>query len=118
MTRRTPSRLRPAGGQVLDAAQPLDVALAVAAAAALGAGRVDQALALVDAQGLGVDAGQLGRHRDDVDGAQATLVGPVLGPWRSHSQVSSRGLGGGGGQGLDRLALGVGEPLRARRPRR
>ena len=42
--------------------------VAVAAAAAAGARRVDQALALVDAQGLRVHAGQLGGDRDDVDG--------------------------------------------------
>ena len=54
--------------RLLDAAQLVDVLLAVAAAAAAGAGRVEQALALVDAQGLGVHAGQLGGHRDDVHG--------------------------------------------------
>ena len=40
-------------GQVLDAAQLVDVPLAVAPAAADRAGRVEQPLALVDAQGLG-----------------------------------------------------------------
>ena len=40
--------------------------VAEASAAAFGAARVEQALALVDAEGLGVHAGQLGRHRDDV----------------------------------------------------
>ena len=57
-------------GELLDAAQLLDVLVAVAAAAAAGAGRVDQALALVDAQGLRVQPGQLGGHRDHVDGSR------------------------------------------------
>ena len=63
-----PGQVEALVGELLDAAEALDVLLAVAAAAAAGAGRVDQALALVDAQGLRVHAGQLGRHRDDVDG--------------------------------------------------
>src|SRR3954469_6615295 len=53
-------------GQLVDAPQPVDVALAVAPAASAGAGRVEQAAAFVDAQGLRVDPGQLGGHRDDV----------------------------------------------------
>jgi hypothetical protein len=59
------------GGEVLDAAQQGDVVVAVAPAAALGAGGLDQSPALVDAQGLGVDPGQLGGHRDHVDGVGA-----------------------------------------------
>ena len=46
----------------------------VAAVAAAGARRVDEALALVDAQRLGVHAGQLGRHRDHVHGAARALT--------------------------------------------
>ena len=55
-------------GQLLDAPELLDVGVAVPAAPAARAGRVDQALALVDAQRLGMEAGELGRHRDDVHG--------------------------------------------------
>ena len=62
--------VQPGGGQLLDAAQVGDVGLAVAAVAPAGAGRVQQALALVDAQRLRVDAGELGRDRDDIDGAR------------------------------------------------
>ena len=81
-TRRTPSRLSPALVRLLDAAQPVDVVLAVAPAAALGAARVEQALALVDAQGLGVHAGQLGGHRDDVDGPGSRIVAHLTLPVR------------------------------------
>jgi hypothetical protein len=54
-------------GELLDVLQQLDVAVGVAAAAALGALRLDEALALVDPQRLRMNAGQLGRHRDDVE---------------------------------------------------
>ena len=67
-TRRTPSRLSPVDGQLLDVAQALEVVLGEAPAPAAGARRVEQALALVDAQRLRVHPGQLGRHRDHVDG--------------------------------------------------
>ena len=86
----TPARLSPSVGELLDAAQPLDVGVAVAAAAAAGAGRVEQALALVDAQRLRVDAGQLGGDRDDVD-ARGRVLGLVHQP--SHPQVGARRLG-------------------------
>jgi hypothetical protein len=61
--------VEPARRQILNVVQDLEVLVAVAAAAPHGAGRVDEALALVDPERLGVHAGQLGRHRDDVDGA-------------------------------------------------
>src|SRR5581483_9785674 len=61
-------QVEPGVGELLDAAQAVDVPLAVAATAAAGAGRVDQAPPLVDAQGLRVHASQLGGHGDDVDG--------------------------------------------------
>ena len=105
------------GGELLDAAQERDVGVAVAAAAAPGAGRVDQALALVDAQRLRVDAGQLGGDRDDVDGVGAAFGG-FGAAMSAHPQVGARGLVGGGGQRLDRLALGRRELGRAPRPRR
>ena len=46
---------------------------------------VEQALALVDAQGLGMDAGQLGGHRDHVDGTGMAIVGHL------HSQDVAAG---------------------------
>ncbi len=60
--------IEPGGRQVLDAAQLGDVLVAVAAAAAHGASRVEQPLALVYPQGLGVDPGQFGGHGDHVNG--------------------------------------------------
>ena len=66
--RRTPSMPTPPAVSVRDLAQQLDVAVAVAAAAAAGAARHDQAHPLVGAQRLRVQAGQLRRHRDHVDG--------------------------------------------------
>ena len=68
------------GGQILDAAEPLDVDLAVAAVAALRASRLHEAAALVDAQRLRVHAGELGCDRDDVDRLAA----------RVHDQTSDR----------------------------
>jgi hypothetical protein len=61
-------------GQLLDALEELDVGLAVAAAAALRPRRFEEALALVDAQGLRVDAGQFGGDRYDVDGSCSALA--------------------------------------------
>ena len=52
--------------EVLDAAQHGDVAAGVAAPAALGAHRRDQAKPVVGAQGLRVHAGELGGNGDDV----------------------------------------------------
>ena len=75
--RRTPSRLIPAVGELLDAPQLRDVRLAVAADAATGAGRIEQTFALVDAQRLGMDAGELGGDRDHVD-RRVGLGGPVV----------------------------------------
>src|SRR5262249_53760551 len=53
--------------ELLDATQQMDVLLGVPPAAALGAGRLDETLALVDAQRLRVDTGQRGGDRDDVE---------------------------------------------------
>src|SRR5262245_32222403 len=55
------------GGQLRDAPQPLDVAVAVAAVAADGARGVEQALPLVDAERLRMNTRELGCHRDHVD---------------------------------------------------
>ncbi len=74
ITWRTPSRLRPALVRLWMWRSRSRSLLAEPAAPALGAARVDQALALVDAKGLGMDAGQLGGHRDDVDGAGTRIV--------------------------------------------
>src|SRR6266545_3794118 len=54
-------------GQLLDLAELLDVTLRVAPRVRGGLLRPHQPLALVDAQGLGMHAGQLGCHRDDED---------------------------------------------------
>ena len=61
-----PARLMPCAGQPRDLAQQLDVAQRVAPAAAGRAAGRDQAEPVVLAQGLRVQAGQLGGHRDDV----------------------------------------------------
>src|SRR4051812_5572866 len=50
--------------ELLDPLEHRDVAVGVAATAPGRAARRDQALALVDAQGLGMDAGELGGDRD------------------------------------------------------
>ena len=55
--------------QLLDVLQQRDVALRVAAAPALRALRLDETLALVDAQRLRVHARELRGDRDDVEGA-------------------------------------------------
>ena len=64
----------PVGGQILDAAQALDVDVAVAAVAALGARRLHEPAALVDAQRLRVHARQLGGNGDDVDGVTVEIA--------------------------------------------
>ena len=66
-TRFDAGEVQAVGGELGDAPQPVDVALAVAAVAADRAGRVEQALALVDAQRLRMHAGELGGDRDHVD---------------------------------------------------
>src|ERR1700704_1695372 len=53
-------------GELLDPAEQHDVTLGVPAAATLRTRRLDQALALVDAQRLRMHAGELRGHRDDV----------------------------------------------------
>ena len=94
-------------GELLDAAQQGDVGVAVAAAAPAGAGRVDQALALVDAQGLGVHAGQLGGHRDDVDGPCGALRRTVGGGFGHgpHTPRWARGDSPSDAAGAPRRAL-------------
>ena len=69
-----PARLRPASSSVSDPAQPVEVVVAVAAGAALGAVRLEQAAALVEPQVLHAGAGQLGGHRDPVHAARAGRV--------------------------------------------
>ncbi len=64
--------VHPLVGELGDAPQHLDVGVAVAAVAALRPRRQHEAAALVDAQRLGVHAGQLGGDGDDVDGLGAT----------------------------------------------
>jgi hypothetical protein len=54
-------------GQALDPSEAFDVSVGVTAASATGTGRGDQALALIDAQRLRVNAGQLCSNRDHID---------------------------------------------------
>jgi hypothetical protein len=61
-----PGQVQAVVGEVLDAAQERDVVVAVATASAFGSRRLEQPLALVDAQGLRMDTGELGGDRDDV----------------------------------------------------
>jgi len=53
-----------------DPLEALEVVVAVAASAPIGARRGEQPPALVEPQRLRPDAGQLGRHRDGVDTAR------------------------------------------------
>jgi len=57
----------PALGELLDQPDALDVAVGVAARAAGCPRRLEQTLALIRPQGLGMHASQLRGHRDDVD---------------------------------------------------
>src|SRR6266545_4490934 len=84
-------------GQPLDLQEPLDVPLGVAARVGGGPLGADQALALVDPEGLGVDAGQLGgdrdhEHRPVVRGARPLWHGPPprLTPCRGASSATCR----------------------------
>src|SRR6266516_830678 len=81
-----PGEVDAQGGQLLDRAQALDVTLGVAARVGRGPLGPYQTLALVDAQGLGMNAGQLGRHGDDE-------YCPVVGPGLPGSGRSGAGSG-------------------------
>ena len=59
--------VEPRRRQFLDVTQALEVVVREAPAAPAGPRRIEQALALVDAQRLRMHPGQLGRHRDHVD---------------------------------------------------
>ena len=73
-----PSRLRPALVSSWIRRSRARSSVAEPPRAAGGPDRLEQPLALVDAQGLGVHAGQLGRDGDDVDGP-AVVVAAVRG---------------------------------------
>ncbi len=66
-TRPHPFEVQPRRGQLLNVAQALQVLVGEAPAPPARAGRIEQALALVDAQRLRVHPRQLGRHRDHID---------------------------------------------------
>ena len=72
--------VEPLVGEVLDLPQALEVAFGEASAAALGPGRVEESLALVDTQCLGMDPGELGGHRDHIDGTRPVLLAHVTPP--------------------------------------
>ena len=59
------------GGEFADAAEPFDVDVGVAPVAALGACRLHQTAAFVDAQRLRVHAGQFGSNGDHIHGVVA-----------------------------------------------
>ena len=63
-----PRKVQPLLGQLGDPGEATKVFLAVATAPATCACRLKEPFALVDAQGLGVDTGDLGGDRDDIDG--------------------------------------------------
>ena len=86
--RRTPSMPMPDDGQVGDHPEQLEVAVGVAPPAAPGAAGRDQAHPLVGAQGLRVQAGQLGGDADDVDGRVG--VEPAEGRARGHAITTPR----------------------------
>ena len=75
--------VQPLVGELLYAPELVDVGVAVPPAAAVGAGRVDEPLALVDPQRLRVDPGGLRCHGDHVD--RPGLVSTV----RSHARHPS-----------------------------
>jgi hypothetical protein len=99
--------VQPIGGQGHDLVQPADVVGAVAAGPAGAARRVQQPLALVDAQRLRVQAGQLGGHRD------AEQPAPRLGPRRDHHGHPHTCPGR-----TPRMTTGSLNPAAAPRPRR
>ena len=115
-TRFTPARLRPAARELGDATQPIDVALAVAAVAADRARRIEQALALVDAQRLRMHAGELGRDRDHVHTATS-----VSGTSRFSSHHTSRWARGDSSLAFASSSIALrsarAQPRRHQRPR-
>ncbi len=62
------------GGELLDEPELFEVLVGVAAGPTGGPVRVEQTAPLVDAQRLGMDAAELGGHRDDVDGLGTFVV--------------------------------------------
>src|SRR5207248_3846319 len=79
-------------GQLLDHAETLDVAPGIATRVARRAGRLQEALALVDPERLRVHAGQLGGDADDVDGAVVEPFGvrpPGLAPSVRHAHLTA-----------------------------
>ena len=68
ITRFTPRKVQAIGRELRNAQQEVHVGFAVATVATAGACRVEKTPPLVDAQRLRMHAGQLGCHRDDVDG--------------------------------------------------
>ena len=84
-----PSEIEAFVGELLDAREQSNVGVAVTAAATAGALGFDQALSLVDSEGLRVHAGQLGRNRDHVDRPVETFVVHHGAPWLSDAQMGA-----------------------------
>ena len=61
-------------GELLDTAEQGDVGIAVSSASTTGTCRIDQTLALVDSQRLGMHAGKFGSNTDHVDRSGESLV--------------------------------------------
>jgi Xaa-Pro aminopeptidase len=74
-------------GQAGHLPQQLDVAPGVTAPTSDGASRTDQSHPVVAAQRLGVQAGELGRHRDHVD--RHLGAGSPVETWRGHGRAPS-----------------------------
>src|ERR1039458_6286931 len=82
---------------MLDTAQLLDIRFAVAADTAVSAGGVEQPFALVDAERLRVNAGELRGNGDDVDRPRAVPVAATVpitrGAHDRHASANSCALG-------------------------
>ena len=76
-----PAKLTPSIKQLTDAPKPSQVVGAVAASSAVAARRTEQSVALVEAQRLDRDAGELGGDRDPVDtvvrGRRRCVIGSI-----------------------------------------
>src|SRR5918999_2305569 len=77
-------------GELLDHAQAGDVALGVPAGVPRRPGRMQQALPLVDPEGLGMHSGELRGHADDVDSSVLAPLLPLVHRLHPSSHASPR----------------------------